>query len=80
MGVSNDVAFVTAEMDVTGMHCQSCVALIEETLSETEGVARASVDLEGASAVVEYDPAAVSLDDLLGLVTELGYEAAARPS
>ena len=41
------------------MHCGSCVALIEETLTEQAGVARASVDLESARAVVEYDPAVV---------------------
>jgi copper chaperone CopZ len=65
----------TAELDVVGMHCGACVALIEESLTEQSGVAAASVDLESARAVVRYDPAQLGPDDLLAAIVEAGYSA-----
>ncbi len=59
------------------MHCESCVALIEEALSEQPGVTSASVDLESARAVVGFDPALVGLDQLLAAVADAGYSASA---
>jgi copper chaperone CopZ len=67
----------TAELDVVGMHCGACVALIEESLTEQAGVATAAVDLESARAVVHYDPALVGPDDLRAAVAEAGYSATA---
>jgi len=65
----------SAQLRVEGMHCGSCVALIEETLTEQTGVRAASVDLESALAVVEYDPALVSPDRLRATIVEAGYSA-----
>jgi P-type Cu+ transporter len=65
----------TAELAVTGMHCASCVALIQESLIERTGVISASVDLDSARAKVGYDPALVGLDDLQSTVEEAGYSA-----
>ncbi len=67
----------TAELRVEGMHCGSCVALIEEALHEQSGVTTASVDLESARAVVAYDPALVGPDQLCAAIAEAGYTAAA---
>jgi copper chaperone CopZ len=67
----------TAEFEVTGMHCGSCVALITETLLERHGVTSATVDLDAARAVVGYDPAQVGTDDLRTLITDSGYPATA---
>lgn len=63
------------ELAITGMHCASCAALIEETLSGTEGVTGATVDLEAASASVTFDPTVISPDRLCALVAEVGYQA-----
>ncbi|HEX3980332.1 MAG TPA: heavy-metal-associated domain-containing protein [Acidimicrobiales bacterium] len=65
----------TAVLAVEGMHCGACVALIEETLVEQDGVTRASVDLESARAVVEYDPARLGTDRLAAAIAEAGYTA-----
>ncbi len=66
----------TAELRVEGMHCGSCVALIEEVLAEQSGVESADVDLESARAVVEYDPGVIGSDQLLAAIAEVGYTAA----
>jgi Cu+-exporting ATPase len=66
---------VTAELHIEGMHCASCVALIEESLTDRAGVTAASVDLDSARAVVHYDPSLVDPDDLRATIAEAGYSA-----
>jgi copper chaperone CopZ len=69
-------ATATATLDIAGMHCGSCAALIEETLGGTSGVASIHVDLAANKAEVGFDPETVSLDDLCGTISGLGYGAA----
>jgi|HubBroStandDraft_2_1064218.scaffolds.fasta_scaffold493986_1 Cu+-exporting ATPase len=57
------------------MHCGSCVALIEETLDEHEGVTTVRVDLDSARAVVEYDPSTLEVEDICAVIVEAGYAA-----
>ncbi len=64
-----------AQLTVEGMHCGSCVALIEETLNEREGVTAALIDLDSAHAVVEYDPSTLGVDDIRAAIAEAGYSA-----
>jgi copper chaperone CopZ len=69
------------DLVVGGMHCPSCVALIEEALSEDPGVDRATVDLEAGRASVVFRPDAVTVDGLCAVVVGAGYSAeAAAPS
>jgi len=63
------------ELTVEGMHCGSCSSLVQETLSERPGVRSATVDLDSARAVVEFDPSVAGVDDLRDAVTEAGYTA-----
>ncbi|MBV8461837.1 MAG: heavy-metal-associated domain-containing protein [Acidimicrobiales bacterium] len=65
------------ELAITGMHCPSCVALLEEVLGEQPGVDSAAVDLESATAVVRFDPALVGVGELQSAVSEAGYAATA---
>lgn len=65
----------TAELAVGGMHCDSCALLVEEVLTEQEGVRSASVDLVGGRARVEYDADRLSQDDLTGVIAGAGYSA-----
>ena len=64
-----------AQLSVDGMHCGSCVALIEETLGEQAGVIKASVDLDSALAVVEFDPSLLYVDQIRAAISEAGYAA-----
>jgi P-type Cu+ transporter len=65
----------TARLSVEGMHCGSCVALIEETLNERDGVKAALIDLDSARAVVEYDPSTLAVEDIRAAIAEAGYSA-----
>jgi Cu+-exporting ATPase len=57
------------------MHCGSCVALIEETLNERDGVASALVDLDSALAVIEYDPSVLGVEEIRTAIAGVGYSA-----
>jgi copper chaperone CopZ len=75
-GSDQSTGSATIELAVEGMHCEACVALIEESLSERVGVTGASVDLDSARAVVSYDPSVVGVEDLRTTVADAGYSSA----
>ena len=58
---------------VTGMTCASCVRRVERALSKRQGVAAASVNFAAEEATVEYDPEAISPEDLIGTIEDAGY-------
>jgi Cu+-exporting ATPase len=60
-------------LSVEGMHCASCVARIERSLSAVNGVARASVNLATEKATVDYIPGVVASEDLQRTIASLGY-------
>lgn len=66
---------VTAEIQVRGMVCESCVEAIEHEVGRMEGVARCTVDLEAEKATVEFDSGKVALADITAKIQKLGYEA-----
>jgi copper chaperone CopZ len=74
-GQVEDGQAVDLELAIDGMHCESCVALIEEVLLEQTGVRSASVDLASATAVVRFDPAILGTDALQSAIAEVGYSA-----
>jgi P-type Cu+ transporter len=60
---------------IEGMTCASCVNRITRFLSKVEGVEEASVNLASESATVRYDPAALTIADLVAAVDAAGYVA-----
>ncbi len=60
-------------LPVTGMTCANCVATIERNLKKENGVQSALVNLSSERATVEFDPALVGLDVLIGRVERAGY-------
>lgn len=71
----------TQNLNVGGMHCQSCVRKVENALMSLTGVSEASVDLTEHQARIHYDSAIVSSSDLKMAVEAQGYtvlEAAAN--
>jgi Cu+-exporting ATPase len=62
-------------LDLVGMTCASCVAVIEKTLQKVDGVSSASVNLGTETASVTFDPTRVGPDELIGAVKSAGYSA-----
>lgn len=56
------------------MTCGNCARTVERALASTPGVTKVSVDLQGASATVEYDVSLVKPEALAEAVRDLGYE------
>jgi len=57
------------------MHCASCAATIETTLSKAQGVSKANVNFSTAKAIIEHDPAVLGENKLIELVKNAGYSA-----
>lgn len=65
----------TIRLNITGMSCGHCKSAVENALRRQRGVRTAEVDLQGGTARVEFDPAAVSTTQLTAAVEEEGYTA-----
>ena len=65
----------TTVLALSGMHCASCVALVEETLAACPGVTHVNVDLDSALASITFDPSATAVDILCAAVIQEGYGA-----
>jgi Cu+-exporting ATPase len=61
-------------LNVRGMHCAACAAIIERTLKKQPGVATASVNLVSEKVALAYDDKQTSLPKLQTAVANLGYE------
>jgi copper chaperone CopZ len=64
----------TLNMPIHGMTCGNCARTVERKLSSTPGVTKVSVDLNAASAAVDYDTDLVKPEVLADAVRKLGYE------
>lgn len=58
---------------IEGMSCASCVARIEQGLTATPGVVRASVNLATEKATVDYQPGRTTPEQLARVIQDLGY-------
>lgn len=61
-------------LPVLGMGCAACSARVEKVLRGIHGISSAAVSLPGRSALVEFDPAIVTLADLKKEVQAAGYD------
>ncbi len=62
------------EINVGGMSCGMCQSAVQEALSGVEGVAEASVDLEGGKAAVVFDEGTTNIDALRAAVEDAGFD------
>ena len=56
------------------MACASCSANVERKLNSLEGIHSASVSLPGRSALVDYDPSKISLQQMKQAINGIGYD------
>ena len=62
-------------LNITGMDCASCAAVLNKGLAKLEGVAEANVNFSTSRADVMFDENRVSEADLLDLVKKKGFSA-----
>ncbi len=60
---------------IKGMHCASCVRVIEKSLSKVPGVSSAAVNLATETASVNFNPDIVTDKHLASAVANAGYQA-----
>ncbi len=60
---------------IKGIHCASCVTLLERALLEVDGVLKAHVNLATTKATVTYDSDKVTDSNLESAVANVGYQA-----
>ena len=66
---------IKKNFSIKGMHCASCVLVIEKSLKNIEGVSEANVNLVTEKATVEYDSSKTTDDKLISAVANAGYKA-----
>jgi len=59
---------------ILGMMCAGCSARVEKRLNELEGIQTASVNLPARTALVEYDPQQISLQQMKDELAKIGYD------
>ena len=59
---------------VIGMACSVCSANVERKLNSLEGVNSATVSLTGRTALVDYDPEKITLEDMKREISNAGYD------
>jgi Cu+-exporting ATPase len=63
------------DLSIQGMHCQSCVTLIERALNKVDGVENAVVNLTTEKATINYNPGLVKEKEIIGAINKRGYVA-----
>ncbi len=63
-----------ANLKISGMTCASCVATIEKSVKNLDGVLDIKVNLSTENASLEYDPNKVDLSKVEKAVNDLGYK------
>ncbi len=61
-------------LNVGGMVCPTCAALLEKNLSQIPGVRRAEVSFEKKQATLDYDPRMVDPSRFTKAITDVGYK------
>lgn len=70
-----DVKMKKTNLQVSGMHCASCSALIDRALSKTDGVSASNVNISTNKATVEFDETKLSEKDIIKIIESKGYGA-----
>ncbi len=63
------------KLNISWMHCSSCSKLIESTLNKNDFVHDAKVNFWNNKALVEFDEAKISEDEIMNLVEKAWYKA-----
>ncbi len=73
--IGYEVVLSTANLQISGMTCASCVEHVRKAVGDLPGVYNAVVNLATNSARVEYEPGITSLSEIKRAIEEIGYGA-----
>jgi Cu+-exporting ATPase len=59
---------------IAGLHCSLCTGTIEKALGRQAGVDKVAVSLTHEQALVDYDPAVIGPEEILGTLRDIGYD------
>jgi Cu+-exporting ATPase len=62
-------------ISIGGMHCQSCVTVIEKSLKKQEGIINAVVNLTTEKATVGFDDSKLNEKDIANIIIKKGFKA-----
>jgi len=63
------------DLEIEGMHCNSCASGIQMVLQSTDGVLSASASYDSKKGEVEFDEDKTSIDTIVKAIEQLGYKA-----
>lgn len=61
-------------LNIRGMDCASCAAVIEHDLKKKKGISSANVNYATEKAHIEFDPEQIKVEDIKKNIKDLGYE------
>jgi len=71
--VNESVQVAQVTVNITGMHCENCVASVEKGVKELDGIVSVAVSLSDSNAVVSYDASKVDLEKIQKAIESRGY-------
>jgi len=66
----------TVTFSVPGMYCASCPFIVESAMGSVDGVTRVTADSDTRTALVVFDDAIATIDEIEAASVSAGYEAA----
>jgi len=64
---------VNDKIKINGLHCNSCVFAVENSIKDLDGIKDVKVDLDTGILNLDYDSDKVSLNDIDEAVKEAGF-------
>jgi len=61
-------------LKISGMHCASCSAIIENALKKEKGIKSANVNFASEKAYLEFDPIEIGIARIQEIIDKLGYK------
>ena len=62
-------------LNISGMHCASCAATIENSLKKEAGIKSANVNFASEKLYLEFDSIEISIARIQKIIEKLGYKA-----
>lgn len=78
-GSNTPASFQQVVLEIEGMTCKACPSTVRKALEDIDGVYRAKTSFEPPEAVVRFDPATISVEDLTEATKKVGFPSTPKP-